>query len=403
MALVQFRNRFCVLFSNWLVKYELRHLLIGPEAPIAVNGMYPLLGDHSRSGIDKVDPRFVGSHARLCKSIQFLEISKGISSGISLQSSGPSIGPTKRRSNPTLWNPRTLWSLPTRILLTLWPIVPNTIRMASYDLLLKIGRLLYGRPDEHSTVQRVPFGLYIKYHREPEAVRNEINALRAVRQHTSIPVPEALDMVSKQANLADPDSFPESYLLITRIPGLPLSRCQNILSDNDYGHIANQLTNYVAQLRDIPTSTGSGMLISNTLGEPCRDPRIRGATPIGPFSDEAAFSQMLRFSDDPARRGHKIVFTHADLNPRNILISRIVQADGSHGWRVTGIVDWETAGYYPEYWEYTKAMFEGFRWLRRHNDVVHGVFSELGNYSREFEVERRSWESGDGVESDTSV
>lgn len=40
------------------------------------------------------------------------------------------------------------------------------------------------------------------------------------------------------------------------------------------------------------------------------------------------------------------VFTHADLNPFNILI---------RGDRVVGLVDWEISGWYPNYWEYTSA------------------------------------------------
>jgi hypothetical protein len=80
------------------------------------------------------------------------------------------------------------------------------------------------------------------------------------------------------------------------------------------------------------------------------------------------------------------------------LVDRIVWSDGSTGgWEVTGIVDWERAGYYPEYWEYTKAMFGGFRWPQRYNNLVRGVFKELGDYSRELDVERRSWEAGDAV------
>lgn len=41
-----------------------------------------------------------------------------------------------------------------------------------------------------------------------------------------------------------------------------------------------------------------------------------------------------------------IVFTHGDISSLNILIQ---------GDEVVGIVDWETAGWYPEYWEYTTA------------------------------------------------
>lgn len=41
---------------------------------------------------------------------------------------------------------------------------------------------------------------------------------------------------------------------------------------------------------------------------------------MGPFKDEAAFSQIRRFSDKPSRRRHNILFTYADPNPRNILV-----------------------------------------------------------------------------------
>jgi Ser/Thr protein kinase RdoA (MazF antagonist) len=46
--------------------------------------------------------------------------------------------------------------------------------------------------------------------------------------------------------------------------------------------------------------------------------------------------------------GNDIVFTHGDLDPRNILVEN---------GRVSGIVDWEQAGWYPEYWEYIKTMW----------------------------------------------
>lgn len=42
------------------------------------------------------------------------------------------------------------------------------------------------------------------------------------------------------------------------------------------------------------------------------------------------------------------VFTHADLNPCNILI---------HKHRVVGLIDWELSGWYPNCWEYTSSWF----------------------------------------------
>ncbi|KAI2627299.1 hypothetical protein GGS26DRAFT_561306 [Hypomontagnella submonticulosa] len=380
-----------------MIEYELRHVTVGPDEPIEVDGDYPLLGDHSRSGIAKVDPRFVGTHARICKSIQFLKISKRLSEEDMLRSSNLSTGHLGRHSKIAPRNDWGLSSMCTGAFLAVWLLVPVKARMACYKMLQTLGNRLYGKPDENAMVQRIPFGLYLKHHGDADGSRNEFHALGIVRRHTSIPVPKALDMILEQGDVNDPLSFPRGYLLMTRVPGYPLSRCQDVLSERDIERISNQLKDYVAQLRDIPRTVKSDMIISNTLGEACRDPRIRSANPVGPFRDEAAFSQVLRFSDDPARRGHKIVFTHADLNPRNVLVDRIVQPDGNIGWSVTGIVDWETAGYYPEYWDYTKAMFEGFRWSRRYNDLVHSVFSEFRDYSGELGVERRSWEAGDGV------
>ncbi|KAJ5715183.1 Aminoglycoside phosphotransferase [Penicillium malachiteum] len=41
-----------------------------------------------------------------------------------------------------------------------------------------------------------------------------------------------------------------------------------------------------------------------------------------------------------------LIFTHGDLSSLNILV---------RGDDIVGIIDWETAGWYPSYWEYTSA------------------------------------------------
>ncbi|KAG6166363.1 hypothetical protein E4U27_008226, partial [Claviceps purpurea] len=85
--------------------------------------------------------------------------------------------------------------------------------------------------------------------------------------------------------------------------------------------------------------------------------------------------------------GHEIVFTHGDLNMRNIMM---------HNGRLSGIIDWETCGWYPDYWESgttprrTAAHFItklNRRWLK----MVDAVFGKLGNYEAELAVERQLW------------
>lgn len=60
--------------------------------------------------------------------------------------------------------------------------------------------------------------------------------------------------------------------------------------------------------------------------------------PNTPPALRGAFSRRLRTS-------HRIVFTHGDLAPRNIIVR-----DG----KIVGLLDWEDAEWYPEYWEYVK-------------------------------------------------
>jgi hypothetical protein len=47
-------------------------------------------------------------------------------------------------------------------------------------------------------------------------------------------------------------------------------------------------------------------------------------------------------------RSSTSVFTHGDLAPRNL----IVDADC----RITAVLDWESSGWFPDYWEYAQMM-----------------------------------------------
>lgn len=67
---------------------------------------------------------------------------------------------------------------------------------------------------------------------------------------------------------------------------------------------------------------------------------------------------------------------------RNILVR-----DG----KLSGIVDWENSGWYPEYWEYTKARYVtklDRRWLA----AVDRMFEDYGDFTEELDIERQLWE-----------
>ncbi|KAJ8122901.1 hypothetical protein ONZ43_g1018 [Nemania bipapillata] len=309
--------RFVTPYGNhWLVRRS--------AARAFANGFVYL----ERLGSSMIEYR-VSAHARLCNSIRFLNIARRTAPeilGEAIPAPLVSRPPSSRRERPILGGlSTTLSTIPLlhvlgNAILTLWLLAPSQVRVTAYELLRQLGKALYGGPNDFSTVQRLPFGLYLKYNGEPAGFRNEFNALR-----------------------------------------------MHDLSDTDRERIVGQMRGYLVQIRSIPNLANTAAPICNTLG------------------------------DETGRRGREIVFTHADLNPRNILVDEVMQDDGSTGWSVTGIVDWEFSGYYPEYWDYTKAMFESFRWIKRYNDMVKEIFKEFGDYSGELDVETRSWELGDGI------
>lgn len=106
--------------------------------------------------------------------------------------------------------------------------------------------------------------------------------------------------------------------------------------------------------------------ICSPIGTHIRSTRLPGHS-MGPFTNERDFYQFL-FSPDSChgfestakyeeallrakkiqQHSHRITFTHGDFKFHNILV------DGEG--HLSGFLDWESAGWYPEYWEFTTAM-----------------------------------------------
>lgn len=126
--------------------------------------------------------------------------------------------------------------------------------------------------------------------------------------------------------------------------------------------ILEHLKSMVDQLRNIPPPDNTG--VANVDGGPISDERLPRKSVWGPFRTIKDFHRELRdgieasqlddnslpglrelctFHDEPWPR---LVFTHGDLSSFNIM----VRDD-----EVVGILDWETSGWMPPYWEYTSA------------------------------------------------
>lgn len=81
------------------------------------------------------------------------------------------------------------------------------------------------------------------------------------------------------------------------------------------------------------------------------------------------------------RTGHTVRLSHGDLALRNIVV------DGRG--RLVGLVDWENAGWYPDYWELTAfySTIPQQRWA----DVCSEIFPDASDFDDELAIERRLW------------
>lgn len=190
--------------------------------------------------------------------------------------------------------------------------------------------------------------IYIKLQR-PGRGRAEVDGLRFVKSHTTIPVPHVWMRVPAAR------IFRVDYIIMWRLRGTPLNVVWPSYSIEKRKQIANQLANYFTQLRSLESPFGSRICSAN--GGPIHDNRLT-PTCRGPFADEAAMNRALRRETDldiwpqsvvvSHSSSHPIVFTHGDLTPRNVMVE-----DG----RVTALIDWETSGWFPAHWEYRKALW----------------------------------------------
>ncbi|CEF85788.1 hypothetical protein FGSG_13516 [Fusarium graminearum PH-1] len=165
------------------------------------------------------------------------------------------------------------------------------------------------------------------------------------------------------------------------------------MSEAEVDALNNELHRYLSDLRAMPKPVGIKHAMCNAIGGPLYDYRMivgqdydkaRGDF-IEPFATEDDFNEKLQTPAIPGvshRSGHEIVLTHADINMRNIL---------HHNGRIYGIIDWENADWFPDYWEYTKGLYVtkvNRRWL----SMMDRVFATFGDFKDDYVTERKRWD-----------
>jgi aminoglycoside phosphotransferase (APT) family kinase protein len=150
---------------------------------------------------------------------------------------------------------------------------------------------------------------------------------------------------------------------MTYFPSMTLEVAWPKLTHEDKGHIQSQLNDIFMKLRSLP---GDGHSLGGVWGEGVKDDHrdshdsreiMTTATQfeefkfsIPPHSD-SSWIKFLRTLLPPAQS--RVVFTHGDFRAANIM----VDVDESGRYFVTGIIDWETSGFYPAYFESTRVLY----------------------------------------------
>ncbi len=153
-----------------------------------------------------------------------------------------------------------------------------------------------------------------------------------------------------------------SYIFMTYVSGVSLDTIWPDLDEKQKKHIASELNEILERIRQERCPLGE--VLGGVGGEGCKDARRHIRTCQDRLFSAKDFVDFLL--SNPHFGGHiyvnllrnlwhtqssSVVFTHGDLQPPNVMVEE--RDDGYH--RVTGLIDWEMSGYYPDWFECVKA------------------------------------------------
>ena len=151
---------------------------------------------------------------------------------------------------------------------------------------------------------------------------------------------------------------------MTRLPGISLENSYDSLHVETEELWLWELKDCVISMREWVSPYAER--ICSVTDTPIRSSRVPNHI-MGPFANQTEFHDFLlspasghgfktteeyieaQVQANTIRKfSHRITFTHGDFKAHNIVVGE----DG----HLSGFLDWECAGWLPEYWEYTTAM-----------------------------------------------
>ncbi|RDW90001.1 aminoglycoside phosphotransferase family protein [Aspergillus mulundensis] len=209
----------------------------------------------------------------------------------------------------------------------------------------------------------------------PLVTENEGYALLFVEEQLNIPVPQLYAMYRDRDTL---------YIVMEYIPGISLGTVWPSLTEADKDSIVRELRCIFNQMRALASPAFYGSVNQGPVPHKYFFSREKDTAVTGPFQTEEEFGKAIALrsrimwsesnshsflSDYLARhlpsalRNHPPTFTHGDLYRENVFVKKALNsATNKEEYAVAALVDWETAGWYPSYWEYAH-VFPLLQWI----------------------------------------
>jgi aminoglycoside phosphotransferase len=234
---------------------------------------------------------------------------------------------------------------------------------------LEIRAVNKGNPDPRAgNFKRPPpvsipsLGLFVKYGGDVTVTEAQTQLSLRSRLSGSVPIPEVYGWAVDNG---------QTFIYMELVEGVALYEVWGRLGEPDRLGICEELRAMIQawralkQLEDPPyigkldILTLYGFNLTRSVGsygrQPINDIHLNHRPElVGPFQGQDAVQQLHERYQLDIRNDEAIVFTHNDITPPNIMVTRDPTP------RVAAIIDWAQSGWYPAYWEYCKAKQVGF-------------------------------------------
>ena len=229
--------------------------------------------------------------------------------------------------------------------------LPKNLSRRLFDLLQTSEVLWKGPFADHKMVVKCAADIVVKMVQHIDDY-TEYTTLQYLEQHKpDCPAPRPLGCM-KMGRI--------TLIFLTYIPSTTLGEVWNKLDSDQKVSVRDQLDAILTSIRSLPYVDGHPL--GGVAGEGCKDIRRhlrQSDKPIktlvefedflfsSPRPGGLVFVELLRQLSPCLPSPANIVFTHGDLRPDNITVEM-----GDHDQcLITGIIDWEYSGFYPDYYE----------------------------------------------------